>query len=123
MSRLYGIINKLVSRGEYYSAAWTANSTSAYGTKLTGSITLPAGTYIIVCKTPYIASGTFPGFYLADSGGIVDSTTISAPAGQQSETMLMEFAEQKTVWLESSGSPACNFSVIERGSLRAIRIR
>lgn len=121
MSRLHGILKELINRGKYYSAAWTADSSSAWGTRLTENLTLPKGTYVIMCKIP-IVTGNFTGVALMTSSGVISDFDQIVTGSQQSTVLIEKFDTEKTVYLGTAGSGVCSYSYKDRGGMRAIRI-
>ena len=58
---LTNILNEVLPSAHYgsiYRASWTASSSSANNTPLTGDITIPAGTYVVTCISPIALQGS-----------------------------------------------------------------
>ena len=115
MLNLKKLLTKILTRikaiGTVYTAAWTAASNSASSTVLTGSINLPAGTYLLVVIAPTMSSELvtiLTGHYLHLSS-LGSAVTVFTTSGA-------------TATLRSAQSSSVTFSNIERGSLTAIRI-
>ena len=104
--------------GDYYEAAWTATSSSANNTRLTNSFTLPAGTYLIWAKLPFISTSTFFAGLSFNSTGYGTGQL----ANQQSATWVVQLGSQTTMHLVATQSAACTFSYLERGGLYAVRL-
>ena len=103
--------------GIYLHAAWTATSSSANNTRLTNSITLPAGTWVIVAKMPVCS---VENFYVGLSyGGVPFSAQVCS---QGTSTWIMSLTSQQIVYLMSTQSATMSFSSIERGSIKAIKM-
>lgn len=105
--------NKLHAIGTVYTASWTATSSSAANTQLTGSISLPAGTYIVVLVSPVLSAQCAIGF-----------AGITAVFGQNgdSKTSILTVTTTTTVLARSGQSASVNFTYTERGFLKAVRI-
>lgn len=99
-----------------WQAEWIASSTSANGTSLTNSITVPAGTYIIVGQAPSASattvctlSGITPAKYFA----IGDLGTFERICTLNSET---------TIKITSSQSASVTYSNLTRGGLTITKL-
>lgn len=107
----------------FYTAAWTASSTSAYGAQVSGKITLPKGIYIICMKVPNVASGTFGGVQLYyGSGTLLDSYSICGTTSQNESTVLVEIPWEMEIYMATAGSASCTYTLPERGGLRAVKV-
>ena len=123
MSRLGNILKALANIGKTYSAAWTATSTSGT-TPLTNSITLPKGVYLVVASSPYVSGGAAAVMELRINGEQQADKLISAPVGNYTKgAFIIELDSQSTIQLYSGGTQTTNYQVIERGSLKAARIK
>ena len=109
--------------GDYYSAAWTADSSSANGTRLTNTITLPAGTYLICMMVPVINTETFAmAVTIPSSGAYLTNQCIHVGIGQSSKAVVVKLTESKTIAIAAAQSFACTFSYKERGGLIVVRL-
>lgn len=106
----------------YYSASWTATSSSASGTVLTDTITLPKGIYLIAVGTPYVQSAT--GLVGLRVGTATDtSTLVSMPVNAYTKaSYIIQLTSQQSVYLLTQSSASLTFTNIDRGSLRAVRL-
>ena len=113
---LTNILNEVLPSAHYgsiYRASWTASSSSANNTPLTGDITIPAGTYVVTCISP-----------------IASANVSIAIAGQYKEmikngdsfTIIYSCNDTVTFHVSSAQSTSVTFSYTERGSLTAIQI-
>lgn len=105
--------------GTLYEADWIGTSSTA--TALTNSLTLPAGTYIIVVNIPVMAtegSGTLA----IKLNGVVDTGGYKKMYSYDSKTIIRKLTAQTTVQVVSGASTSVGISYIERGSLKAIKI-
>ena len=123
---LTNILNEVLpsaSIGKVYTADWTANSSNNYGLRMTDTMTLPKGTYVVVMKIPYVASGTFGGAQLFyGSGTLLDSRSICVVGSQQVATVIISLYAEFTIYIATAGSASCTFNYLERGGLVAIKI-
>lgn len=103
--------------GDYYEAAWTATSSSAMNTQLTGSITLPAGTYIVSASFPVLSSVPFYAYLR----GVVKYFGM-AGYHVHSASWVVKLTETRTISLISGQSDPCTFTYRERGGLYAVRL-
>ncbi len=108
-----------LNRGEYYEAEWTAQSASASLTQLTGALTLPAGVYVIDLMVPVVSvlSGT-PTFGLRG----VTNHWQQGFASQGTITWVVRLASATSVHGCTGTGASMQFSNLERGSLRAVRV-
>lgn len=104
--------------GTVYTATWKASSSSANATQLTNKLTLPAGTYIIIAKMPYISVAPFTVDLNINSGADRD---VNLYLGQMG-TWVKEFSQTTDVWLISHTGGSCNFTYTERGGISAVRV-
>ena len=118
--QLTKILNWINGTGRYYSASWTASSTSAFGTKVTADLSLGKGLYVVVATLPYVTSGS-PLLGLR-TNGIIDNSRLVSGGSYIKASFLIEMASAGTVALYSEGSAAISYSVIDRGSLTAIKL-
>lgn len=122
MSRLYNILAEMVKSGTVLTATWIASSTSATGIKVTNSITLPKGTYLVVARTPYISTGN-PLLGLRKTGSEDLAQLMSGTQGQYAQGVFtVQSSGDESVALYTSSSFSVTYDALARGSLTAIRI-
>lgn len=121
-SILKNILEWIVGADRYYSESWTATSSSATGTVLTGTITLPKGTYLIAVGTPYVQGAT--GLAGLRVGTATDTTTlVSMPVNAYTKaSYIIQLTSQQNVYLLTQSSASLTFSNTDRGSLKAVRL-
>lgn len=121
-SILKNILEWIVGTDRYYSASWTATSSSATGTVLTGTITLPKGTYLIAVGTPYVQGAT--GLMGLRVGTVTDTTTlVSMPVNAYTKaSYIIQLTSQQSVYLLTQSSASLTFTNTDRGSLKAVRL-
>lgn len=121
-SILKNILEWIVGTDRYYAASWTATSSSATGTVLTDTITLPKGTYLIAVGTPYVQGAT--GLAGLRVGTATDSTTlVSMPVNAYTKaSYIIQLTSQQNVYLLTQSSASLTFTAPERGSLKAVRL-
>ena len=110
--------------GTELTASWTANSTSAYGTALTDSITVTKGTWVISWGHP-VQSG--------DIACFVNGITTNSDITEQFMTMdtgtqltkgviIAKFTGNASLNIASGGSASVTFTNTTRGFLRAVKV-
>lgn len=104
--------------GTTYRAAWTATSSSAGSTKVTDSLTLPAGVYVITIKTPVVSSNDLP-FGLNITSGQDNNSCFR---GQDIKTFVITLTATTTIYVDTAFSTSVTYTYIERGYLKATRI-
>lgn len=121
-SILKNILEWIVGTDRYYAASWTATSSSATGTVLTDTITLPKGTYLIAVGTPYVQGAT--GLAGLRVGSTTDSSTlVSMPVNAYTKaSYIIQLTSQQSVYLLTQSSASLTFTAPERGSLKAVRL-
>ena len=121
-SILKNILEWIVGTDRYYAASWTATSSSATGTVLTGTITLPKGTYLIAVGTPYVQGAT--GLAGLRVGSTTDSSTlVSMPVNTYTKaSYIIQLTSQQSVYLLTQSSASLTFTAPDRGSLKAVRL-
>lgn len=119
---LKNILEWIAGTNRYYSASWTATSSSATGTQLTNSVTLPKGTYLIAVGTPYVQGAT--GLAGLRIGTTTDSSTlVSMPVNAYSKaSYIVQLTSQQNVYLLTQSSASLTFTAPDRGSLKAVRL-
>lgn len=103
--------------GDTYTAAWTATETSAALTDLTETLSLPAGTYLIIGRSP-----TCSGPVSVELRGSVGSQYWLMDTNQ-TYTWIRTFSSTTPVRLATAGSAAVTFANTAGGGLQAIRIK
>lgn len=115
---IQNILGKLTVIGRVYRGDWIASSSSANGTHLTQTLTLPAGTYILLSHTPLMSG--------SDGTLLVSFSELTPPyrlvTGQDIFLTAVTLTTQTDVYLQSSASFSVTFSYLERGAIIAIRI-
>lgn len=121
-SILKNILEWIVGTDRYFAASWTATSSSATGTVLTDTITLPKGTYLIAVGTPYVQGAT--GLVGLRVGTATDtSTLVSMPVNAYTKaSYIIQLTSQQNVYLLTQSSASLTFSNTDRGSLKAVRL-
>ena len=104
--------------GTTYKAGWTATSSSAGSTKVTDSLTLPAGIYIITIKIPVCSANDLP-FGLNISQGMED---VSFFRSQDMRTFVKILTTTTTIYVDTAFSTSVTYTYTERGYLKATRI-
>lgn len=119
---LYNILAEMAKSGTVLTATWIASSTSAVGVKVTNSITLPKGTYLVVARTPYISNGN-PLLGLRKDGIEDLAQLMNGSQGQYaSGVFAVQSSGGESIALYTSGSLSVTYDALARGSLTAIRI-
>lgn len=112
-----GAIKALSERGVVYAAAWTATASSAVNVALTDAIQLPAGTYVALATVP-IADNANGLFLIAGTG----MTSFKATATYNQLVNVFTLASAATVRVLSASSQTVNYSVLDRGGLRVVKL-
>ena len=121
---LQNILNEVLPNtcaGNVYNASWTADSSSANNAKLTDSITLPAGVYVITVKYPNCSTTLYTQLFYGDNT-LLDSRAIFCGETCSEFTYVYNFASQMTIWVAAGMSASCTYSYKERGGLRAVQL-
>ena len=123
INEVNGKTNTILSNlGNRIVGAWTANASSTNLQRLTNSIELTQGTYLIVVSFPTLSAANFvSSLVLENTGSLYDNAIISGPSWT-GKAVLTAFSGTSKVYLASAQGAACNFSNIERGSIRAIKL-
>lgn len=103
--------------GTYYTCAWTATTSSANNTKLTGQQTLPVGVYIMVGNAPTVSASN----YLVKIHNLATGHYHTITTGS-TFCEVIKIDEPATVYISSSSSTICTFSDISRGYARFVRV-
>ena len=114
------IAAKLNLIGTYYEASWKASSSSTFGTVLTNSIALPAGTYVITLSAPVI-NVAFSYAISGISSRYFRDYASSSMAGS-TFTIVQKFTSSTTIKATAAASASVSFTYTERGGLSAVRI-
>jgi len=115
---ILGLLRKIYERVAVYTAAWTASSSSAVNTQLTGSISLPAGTYLAIAMTPIRSSGG--GVVTIAGTGVTAYKIVDNDYVQMCVPFTLSSAGSVAVF--SASSSAMSFTNVDRGWLRVVRI-
>jgi hypothetical protein len=109
--------------GAYYKADWTASEAVGISKRLTDTITLPAGTYVVQMGCPYCSDLSMEiciGFSAKMAIGS-GNTFIKACYG--TVTMLAKFSATTNLYvLTAASNTNATWSYLDRGGLAAIRI-
>lgn len=108
------ILEKLNTTGAIYSASWTASSSSASGTALTGYVTLPIGTYVMVLITPTASAN----FVLGLSGNYKQVSQ----NGDCFVIVANVTTDSTQIGATSAQTASVTFTNTSRGSLKAIKV-
>lgn len=109
--------DRITGLGDVYTAAWTATESSAAQTDLTETLTLPAGTYLIIGRSP-----TCSGPVSVELRGSVGSQSWLMDTSQ-SYTWLRTFSSTTSVRISTAASTAATWTNTAGGGLQAIRIK
>lgn len=107
--------------GTLYTAAFTANSASSIWANLTGTVTLPPGTYLLIATLP-IVSSTTGAFAIADSNNTVINNRFNSAPSYSSVITIATFSVSTTIRMAWQASASVNFSYKERGGLQAFQL-
>lgn len=112
------ILDRLSNTGEIYTASWIATRTNGGGQRCTNYLTLSPGTYIFSIKLPVCSQNTlafcvFP--MNLPVGGWFGN-------GQVVQTYIWTLTETTTCYVGTSMSAETNYTYIDRGYLKAVRI-
>lgn len=123
INEVNGKTNSILSNlGTRFVGAWKSNSSTGNLQRLTDSIELTAGTYLIVASFPTISTSSFvASMCLESTGGMYDNTLISG-GSWTGKAIITAFSNTQKVYLASAQGITCNFSNTERGSIRAIKL-
>lgn len=125
---LQDILNEALPTPRYggvQTASWTANSSSANNVKVTDSLHLVPGTYVITLKYPAVSANLWTTLFYSRDGGsstLLDSFTVSQGISCSSHTYVINIPFELDVWAETATSTAITYTYKERGGLRAIQI-
>ena len=119
---LKNILEWIIGTDRYYEAAWTATSSSATGTTLTGTITLPKGTYLIAVGSPYVqGAAALVGLRVGSATNVTTLMTLPVNAYTKG-AFIVQLTSQQSVYLLTQSSASCTFTAPDRGSLKAVRL-
>ena len=121
-SSLVGAVNSMIIKSN---ASWIANSSSAYGTTLTDSINVTAGAWLITWGHPS-QSATLGCFVdgISTNSDITDNfMSFDNGMSYTKGCILVRFTGNSTIKLCAGGSASVSFSNIERGFLRAVKLK
>lgn len=109
--------DSITGLGDTYTAAWTATETSAALTDLTETLSLPAGTYLLIGRSP-----TSSGPVSVELRGSVGSQYWMMDTSQ-SYTWIRTFTSTTQVRLATASSASATYTNTAGGGLQAIRIK
>lgn len=121
---LQDILNEALPTPRYggvQTASWTADSSAANNVKLTDSIHLTAGTYVITVKFPN-TSATLLTAITYGTGTLLDSYCIGQGDAYSSHSYVINIPSEMDVYVVSATSTAIRYTYKESGGLRAIQI-
>lgn len=98
-----------------YTASWIATSSAANNVKLTGSLILPAGTYVVVANLPNTSTWMAVQLY-----GVANY--YGHGQALQNGTWIITLTQETEIYLRTASSTSCTYSYTERGRLTAVRI-
>lgn len=106
----------------YYEASWTATESSATGTQLTDSITVPKGTYLISVASPYVQGAMILAGIRVNSATDIGSM-ISMPTGMYTKaSFIMTFSSDSTIYALTQSAASATFANTNRGGLKLVRL-
>lgn len=111
---LVKVLNRIQPIGNTYTASWTATSSNANNQRVTDSITLPAGTYILSLKIPACSQESPLAFAVHPIGMYAK--------GQSITTTIVTLSAQTTIYGVTNMSQSTSYTYTERGYLKAVRI-
>ena len=97
--------------------AWTASSSAAMGTRLTESITLTAGTWIIVGQNPKANSSILLAFE-----GISDFKYNSTNVNSGAYIITIPSGETLTTYMKAGQADSRTFTTLTDGHIQAIKV-
>lgn len=107
---------------KYFEAAWTATESSATGTQLTGSVTVPKGTYLVSLASPYIQGAMILVGIRVNSATDIGSM-VSMPTGVYTKaSFIMTFSSDSTIYALTQSAASATFSNTNRGGLKLVRL-
>lgn len=105
--------------GSRLSAVWTASSSSASGTAMTGDITLTPGVWMLGMITPTCSATK--AYYFSNISSSLSYPYFTMGTGG-SGWVPVEITTNTTTHVTSGASTACNYSNLTRGRILAVRI-
>lgn len=105
--------------GSRLSAVWTASSSSASGTAMTGDITLTPGVWMLGMITPTCSATK--AYYFSNISSPLSYPYFTMGTGG-SGWVPVEITTNTTTHVTSGASTACNYSNLTRGRILAVRI-
>lgn len=105
--------------GSRLSAVWTASSSSASGTAMTGDITLTPGVWMLGMITPTCTATK--AYYFSNISSSLSYPYFTMGTGG-SGWVPVEITTNTTTHVASGASTACNYSNLTRGRILAVRI-
>lgn len=103
-----------------YNAPWTATSSSGGSVQVTGDITLPPGIYIAILKVPICSQTSGLSFALSNVGNWQGAGQFAT--GQDTNAFIFTLTSTAAVHALTQMSASTNYTYIDRGWLRAVRI-
>lgn len=123
VNEVNGKANSILSNlGNRLIGTWSANTSTGNNVRLTNSIDVSAGTYLIVASYPSISTTNFvASLNLESTSSVYDNTYING-GSWAGKAMITAFSNAQKIYLASAQGAPCNFSNTERGSIRAIKL-
>jgi len=120
---LKNILEWIIGTDRYYSASWTASSSSATSVQLTDKLILPKGTYLIAVGTPYVqTSAVTIGLRVGASTDLTTLTTCPVNAYTKASFIIQLTADSTQIYVNSQSSASVTYTQPTRGSLKAVRL-
>lgn len=106
----------------YYEAAWTATESSATGTQLTDSVTVPKGTYLVSLASPYVQGAMILVGIRVNSATDIGSM-VSMPTGMYTKaSFIMTFSSDSTIYALTQSAASATFANTNRGGLKLVKL-
>lgn len=118
-SKLNNIDLALGSIGTITNAAWIATQSSGNGIKLTNAIVLDKGVYILEVQAPNADNSIA---FISRNADTYSELQVGILSSLTSCTVFLELVETIRIEVVSAQSSTVNFTYINRGYLRAIKI-
>lgn len=121
---LKNVLNEVLPTPRYgavQTASWTANSSNANNVKLTDSIHLTAGTYVITVKFPN-TSATLSTAIQYGTGTLLDSFCTGQGIAYSSHSYVISIPSEIDIFVATATSSSITYTYKDRGGLRAIQI-
>lgn len=105
--------------GNVNSGSWIASSSAANGVRVTGQLSLPPGTYIIIIAIPNTSANTFLEMWVNGSG-----TGYYVSGGSLTRSMFpLTLSSTGTVDFRTATSSSISYTYTTRGGIWAVKVR